>query len=271
MEDMMASEGMEDKMASEGMEDMMVGEEVEDMMASEEVEDSQKLEDEVTSEEVKDEMGEIQVEDMDHNEEVKLPQAEHPICAKQNQESNAESLGSDIDAADDENDSYAEAENDIDCNSDTDENQDIASSHVTIGAVHQLPESQPAVGASVSSEDQSAQLDTAVDCEVSMEVIPETNVDQTEAVHPILTTNAQVDNEMDPRSDGSQDTDDWNAPSSSNSQDDSSESRVLNEVLHLLRSITYFRTKDPKAWKLIPPEEAEGNSRLFIQKARRKS
>ena len=178
------------------------------------------------------------------------------------------------------------------------ENQDIASSHVTIGAVHQLPESQPAVGASVSSEDQSAQLDTAVDCEVSMEVIPETNVDQTEAVHPILTTNAQVDNEMDPRSDGSQDTDDWNAPdgshvqedtddgnapdgsqdtddgnapSSSNSQDDSSESRVLNEVLHLLRSITYFRTKDPKAWKLIPPEEAEGNSRLFIQKARRKS
>ena len=54
------------------------------------------------------------------------------------------------------------------------ENQDIASSHVTIGAVHQLPESQPAVGASVSSEDQSAQLDTAVDCEVSMEVIPET-------------------------------------------------------------------------------------------------
>ena len=140
------------------------------------------------------------------------------------------------------------------------ENQDIASSHVTIGAVHQLPESQPAVGASVFSEDQSAQLDTAVDCEVSMEVIPETNVDQTEAVHPILTTNAQVDNEMDPGSDcsqdtddgnapdgshvqdtddgnapdGSQDTDDGNAPSSSNSQDDSSESRVLNEVLHLL-------------------------------------
>ncbi|KAL5505266.1 hypothetical protein EMCRGX_G006670 [Ephydatia muelleri] len=138
------------------------------------------------------------------------------------------------------------------------ENQDIASSHVTIGAVHQLPESQPAVGASVSSEDQSAQLDTAVDCEVSMEVIPETNVEQTEAVHPILTTNAQVDNEMDPGSDGSQntddgnapdgsqdtddgnapdgsqDTDDGNAPSSSNSQDDSSESRVLNEELHLL-------------------------------------
>ena len=93
------------------------------------------------------------------------------------------------------------------------ENQDIASSHVTIGAVHQLPESQPAVGASVSSEDQSAQLDTAVDCEVSMEVIPETNVEQTEAVHPIrLTTNAQVDNEMDPGSDGSQDTDDGNCP-----------------------------------------------------------
>ena len=150
------------------------------------------------------------------------------------------------------------------------ENQDIASSHVTIGAVHQLPESQPAVGASVSSEDQSAQLDTAVDCEVSMEVIPETNVDQTEAVHPILTTNAQVDIEMDPGSDGSQDTDDGNAPSSSNSQDDSSESRVLNEVLHLLGA-SPFKTKDPKAWKLIPPEEAEGNSRLFIQKARRKS
>ena len=35
-------------------------------------------------------------------------------------ESNAESLGSDIDAADDENDSNAEAENDADCNSDTD-------------------------------------------------------------------------------------------------------------------------------------------------------
>ena len=147
------------------------------------------------------------------------------------------------------------------------ENQDIASSHVTIGAEHQLPESQPAVGASVSSEDQSAQLDTAVDCEVSMEVIPETNVDQTEAVHPILTTNAQVNNEMDPGSDGSQDTDDGNASDGSqdtddgnaplppcpppppplpmvhrilmmgmphSSQDDSSESRVLNEVLHLL-------------------------------------
>ena len=100
------------------------------------------------------------------------------------------------------------------------ENQDIASSHVTIGAVHQLPESQPAVGASVSSEDQSAQLDTAVDCEVSMEVIPETNVDQTEAVHPILTTNAQVDNEMDPGSDGSEDTDDGNAPDGSQGTDD---------------------------------------------------
>ena len=99
------------------------------------------------------------------------------------------------------------------------ENQDIASSHVTIGAVHQLLESQPAVGASVFSEDQSAQLDTAVDCEVSMEVIPETNVDQTEAVHPILTTNAQVDNEMDPGSDGSQDTDDGNAPDGSHVQD----------------------------------------------------
>ena len=35
-------------------------------------------------------------------------------------ESNAGSLGSDIDAADDEDDSYAEAENDADCNSDTD-------------------------------------------------------------------------------------------------------------------------------------------------------
>eukprot|EP00731_Ephydatia_muelleri_P038456 Em0768g1a len=35
-------------------------------------------------------------------------------------ESNAESLGCDIDAADDEDDSYAEAENDTDCNSDTD-------------------------------------------------------------------------------------------------------------------------------------------------------
>ena len=35
-------------------------------------------------------------------------------------ESHAESLGSDIDAADDEDDSYAEAENDTDCNSDTD-------------------------------------------------------------------------------------------------------------------------------------------------------
>ena len=34
-------------------------------------------------------------------------------------ESNAESLGSDIDVADDEDDSYAEAENDTDCNSDT--------------------------------------------------------------------------------------------------------------------------------------------------------
>ena len=30
-------------------------------------------------------------------------------------ETNAESLGSDIDAADDEDDSYAEAENDTDC------------------------------------------------------------------------------------------------------------------------------------------------------------
>ncbi|KAL5487020.1 hypothetical protein EMCRGX_G019574 [Ephydatia muelleri] len=56
----------------------------------------------------------------DHNEEVKLPQAERTICAKQDQESNAESLGCDIDAADDEDDSYAEAENDTDCNSDTD-------------------------------------------------------------------------------------------------------------------------------------------------------
>ena len=35
-------------------------------------------------------------------------------------ESNAESLGCDIDAADDEDDSYAEAENYTDCNSDTD-------------------------------------------------------------------------------------------------------------------------------------------------------
>ena len=35
-------------------------------------------------------------------------------------ESNVESLGSDIDAADDEDDSYAEAENDADCKSDTD-------------------------------------------------------------------------------------------------------------------------------------------------------
>ena len=35
-------------------------------------------------------------------------------------ESNAGSLGCDIDAADDEDDSYAEAENDTDCNSDTD-------------------------------------------------------------------------------------------------------------------------------------------------------
>ena len=35
-------------------------------------------------------------------------------------ETNAESLGSDIDTADDEDDSYAEAENDTDCNSDTD-------------------------------------------------------------------------------------------------------------------------------------------------------
>eukprot|EP00731_Ephydatia_muelleri_P006743 Em0003g991a len=56
----------------------------------------------------------------DHNEEVKLPQAERTICAKQDQESNAGSLGCDIDAADDEDDSYAEAENDTDCNSDTD-------------------------------------------------------------------------------------------------------------------------------------------------------
>eukprot|EP00731_Ephydatia_muelleri_P019633 Em0012g458a len=56
----------------------------------------------------------------DRNEKVKLPQAEHTICARQNQESNAESLGSDIDAAGDEDDSYAEAENDTDCNSDTD-------------------------------------------------------------------------------------------------------------------------------------------------------
>ena len=66
---------------------------------------------------------------------MKLPQAEHTICAKQNQgetcaamslftsvfvESNAESLGSDIDAADAEDDHYAEADNDADCNSDTD-------------------------------------------------------------------------------------------------------------------------------------------------------
>ena len=36
----------------------------------------------------------------------------------QSVESSAESLGSDIDAADDEDDSYAEAENDTDCNSD---------------------------------------------------------------------------------------------------------------------------------------------------------
>ena len=69
----------------------------------------------------------------------------------------------------------------------------------------------------MSSEDQSAKLDT---CEVSMEVIPETYVDQTEAVHPILTTNAQVDNEMDPGSDYSQqDTDDGNAPDGSHVQD----------------------------------------------------
>eukprot|EP00731_Ephydatia_muelleri_P001961 Em0001g1961a len=96
VEDMMASEEVEDTMGSEGVEDMMASEGVEDAMASE-VEDSQKLEDEVTSEEVKDEMGEIQVEDT----------------------SNAEGLGSDFDAADDEDDSYAEAENDADCNSDT--------------------------------------------------------------------------------------------------------------------------------------------------------
>ena len=90
-----------------------------------------------------------------------------------------------------------------------------------------------------------AQLDTDVNCEVtsSMEVIPETNVDQTEAAQPILSTSAQVDDEMDPGSDGSQDTDDGNAPddsqdtddenapSSSSSQDDASESRVLNEAL----------------------------------------
>eukprot|EP00731_Ephydatia_muelleri_P008454 Em0004g792a len=46
------------------------------------------------------------IDSKDHNEEVKLPQAERTICAKQDQESNAESLGCDIDAADDEDDSY---------------------------------------------------------------------------------------------------------------------------------------------------------------------
>ena len=63
-----------------------------------------------------------------------MPPAKHTICAKQNQgetfpsvfvESNAESLGSDIDAADDEEDSYAEAENDTDYNSDSDLNAGI--------------------------------------------------------------------------------------------------------------------------------------------------
>ena len=135
---------------------------------------------------------------------------------------------------------------------------DVASSHVTIGAVHQLPESQPAVGVSVSSDDQSAQLDTAVDCEVSMEVIPETNVEQTEAVHPILTTNARVDNEMDPGSDGSQDTDDGNAPSSSNSQDDSSGSRVLNEVLHLLGASPISKRKIQRHGNLYRQKKLKG-------------
>ncbi|KAL5509405.1 hypothetical protein EMCRGX_G004775 [Ephydatia muelleri] len=55
----------------------------------------------------------------DHNEKVKLPHAEHTICAK-SRVHNTESLGSNIDTAEDKDGSYAEAENDTDCDSDTD-------------------------------------------------------------------------------------------------------------------------------------------------------
>ena len=114
------------------------------------------------------------------------------------------------------------------CGSHTLDSQD---SHVTLDAVHQIPENQPAVSASVSSDDQSA-----VRCDVSMEVNPETNVEQMEVdlnpAHPIL---AQGGDEVNPGSHDSQDADDGNAPSiSSSSQDDSSECRVLNEALLLL-------------------------------------
>ncbi|KAL5460141.1 hypothetical protein EMCRGX_G033568 [Ephydatia muelleri] len=83
------------------------------------------------------------------------------------------------------------------CGSHTLDSQD---SHVTLDAVHQIPEDQPAVSASVSSDDLSAPLDTDVRCEASMEVNPETNVEQMEVglnpAHPIL---AQGGDEVNPR------------------------------------------------------------------------
>ena len=84
------------------------------------------------------------------------------------------------------------------CGSHTLDSQD---SHVTLDAVHQIPEDQPAVSASVSSDDLSAPLDTDVRCEASMEVNPETNVEQMEVglnpAHPIL---AQGGDEVNPGS-----------------------------------------------------------------------
>eukprot|EP00731_Ephydatia_muelleri_P020055 Em0012g880a len=80
----------ENEMANEQVEHMVSNEQVEDEMATEEVEDR------MASERVEDTIATVD------------PSVE----------SSAESLGSDIDAADDEDDSYAEAENDTDCNSD---------------------------------------------------------------------------------------------------------------------------------------------------------
>ena len=88
----------------------------------------------------------------------------------------------------------------------------------------------------MSSDDEPAQLDTDVRCEVSTEVNPETNVEQMEVdLNPAQLTLAQGGDEVNPEPDDSEDADNGNAPSrSSSSQDTSSECRVLNEALLLL-------------------------------------
>ena len=112
---------------------------------------------------------------------------------------------------------------------------DSQDGHVTPDAAHQIPENQPAVSANMSSDDQSAQLDTDVRCEVSMEVNPETNVEQMEVdLNPAQLTLAQGGDEVNPEPDDSEDADDGAPSSSSSSQDASSECRVLNEALLLI-------------------------------------